>query len=161
MTWQRKWSCHLKRLLFSRSIDTRRSLQMLFPTYLMEKIFKFPKIQKILLFSTEQNMNPKDSSYLPLQRCFFCLKPQTTYGLVTKTSSKVPICFTNCTYFMLQLQLQLQDGTCNCFFTSGASWRRFQICNGRGRWHPSGIQIWRRSFRKGWAICLLLLKNLR
>ena len=103
MTWQRKWICHLKRLLWSHSKDTRENLQMLFRTYIMEKIFKFAKSSRILLLSTKEKMNLKDSSYLPWQRCFFCLKPQRTYGLVTERSSNVRTCFTNCTQFMLQL----------------------------------------------------------
>ena len=46
---------------------------------------------------------PKNSSYLPWQRCFFGLKPRWTYGLVKEPSSNVQTCFTNCIQFMLQL----------------------------------------------------------
>ena len=44
---------------------SRESLQKLFRTYLLEKIFQFPKHLKILLFPTKEKMNPKNSSFLP------------------------------------------------------------------------------------------------
>ena len=69
----------------------------------MEKIFKFPKSSRILLLSTKEKINSKDSSYLPRQRSFFCLNPQRPYGLVTEPSSNVRTCFNNCTQFMLQV----------------------------------------------------------
>ena len=43
----------------------KRKLQMLFRTYLMKKIFKFPKSSRFLLLATKEKMNPKGSSYLP------------------------------------------------------------------------------------------------
>ena len=40
----------------------KKNLQMIFRTYPMEKIFKFPKSSRILLLSTKEKMNLKDSS---------------------------------------------------------------------------------------------------
>ena len=76
---------------------------MFFRTYLMKKIFKFLKSSRILLLSTKEKMNSKDSSHLLWQRCLFCLEPQGTYGLVTEPSSNVRTCFTNCEHFILQM----------------------------------------------------------
>ena len=50
MTWQRKWVYHLKRLLWNLSMDTRKILQMLFRTYLMERFSISRKVQNFVAF---------------------------------------------------------------------------------------------------------------
>ena len=59
------------------------------------KDFQIPEEFKDFVAFDKGKVNLKDSSYLPWQRCFFCLRPQRTYGLVTEPSSNVRTCFTN------------------------------------------------------------------